>query len=436
MALTSSEFVGGDGLTRSRATKEPVRFHVFDDCVYAYEYALANRELSSLTYKQNLPSGLSEGYIEMPLDERQIPDLVRRLAYSDKIEVNGLTHFTHQKTLSGVSGAIQSSSGKAYMTHWIYPYKGKFHPQMVRALLNIMGVGQGEVVLDPMTGSGTLNVEASLMGIDSIGIDCLPIAVLTAQVKCNLLNGHVAKNFVEALPKKPPNGPARLERFLDNEPEEKACSEDADVNDVLRLLQFEALSISQLPNRDFATVWTKMATYYRDTALQCPRIVRKLGLTLGKTDIRLGDSRKLEMPSESIDGIITSPPYAIALDYVARNELQLQTLGYSMSEIYENTIGLRGKKKEQIRNYYEDLDISIREMYRVLKPGRFCVIVAGDTRFDGEVLPTVQRTIDMANRAGFSLSANMRKISAGRFGLFKTESMLLFQKADHGRRTA
>jgi hypothetical protein len=430
MVLSSPEPKGEDGLSRPRAAKESVRFHLFDDCVYAYEYALANRELFSLTHEPNLPSGLSDGYVETPLDGQRVPDLVKRLAYYDRIEANGSTSFTHQKTLSGITGAIQASSGKAYMTHWIYPYKGKFHPQMIRALLNIMGVESGQKVLDPMTGSGTLNVEASLMGIDSIGIDCLPIAVLTARVKYNLLKDKIAAGFVEALPKRPPSNPARLERFLDNEPEERAHSKDSDVNDVIQLLHFEALSISQLPNRDFATVWTKIAAYYRDTALQCPKVIKDLGLTLGEADIRLGDSRKLDIKSESIDGIITSPPYAIALDYVARNELQLQTLGYSMDEIYENTIGLRSKKRDQISNYYDDLDTSIREMYRVLRSGRFCVIVIGDTRFDGKVLPTVQRTIDMTKQAGFRLSANMRKVSAGRFGLFKTESMLLFQKSD------
>jgi hypothetical protein len=33
--------------------------------------------------------------------------------------------------------------GRANLTHWIYPYRGKFHPQMVRALFNILGVKPG-----------------------------------------------------------------------------------------------------------------------------------------------------------------------------------------------------------------------------------------------------------------------------------------------------
>src|SRR5712692_3492479 len=43
-----------------------------------------------------------------------------------------------------------------YATHGLFPYRGKFHPQMIKALLNIMGLKPGQTVLDPMMGSGTV----------------------------------------------------------------------------------------------------------------------------------------------------------------------------------------------------------------------------------------------------------------------------------------
>ena len=46
----------------------------------------------------------------------------------------------------------RTRSVNQYLTHWIYPYTGKFHPQMVRALLNIVGAQPGAVVLDPQVG--------------------------------------------------------------------------------------------------------------------------------------------------------------------------------------------------------------------------------------------------------------------------------------------
>ncbi len=40
-----------------------------------------------------------------------------------------------------------------YGTHGLFPYRGKFHPQLIKGILNILGVKPGEVVLDPMCGS-------------------------------------------------------------------------------------------------------------------------------------------------------------------------------------------------------------------------------------------------------------------------------------------
>jgi len=70
-----------------------------------------------------------------------------------------------------------------YATHGLFPYRGKFHPQLIKGILNILKIKPGDVVLDPMCGSGTLNVEASIIGIDSIGIEKSPFCILMSQVK-------------------------------------------------------------------------------------------------------------------------------------------------------------------------------------------------------------------------------------------------------------
>lgn len=43
-----------------------------------------------------------------------------------------------------------------YATHGLFQYRGKFHPQLIKGILNILQVQPGDVVLDPMCGSGTL----------------------------------------------------------------------------------------------------------------------------------------------------------------------------------------------------------------------------------------------------------------------------------------
>jgi len=71
----------------------------------------------------------------------------------------------------------------SYATHGLFPYHGKFHPQMIKAIINIMGLAPGQTVLDPMAGSGTTAIEACLMGIDAIAVEVSPFCVFMTQAK-------------------------------------------------------------------------------------------------------------------------------------------------------------------------------------------------------------------------------------------------------------
>ena len=80
-----------------------------------------------------------------------------------------------------------------YATHGLFPYRGKFHPQLIKALINIMGVQKGEFILDPMCGSGTANIEAALLGINSYAIDLSPFCQFMTKVKYNSLTIDVGQ---------------------------------------------------------------------------------------------------------------------------------------------------------------------------------------------------------------------------------------------------
>src|SRR3990167_8587388 len=74
-----------------------------------------------------------------------------------------------------------------YATHGLFPYRGKFHPQLIKGLINILGIDKGEIILDPMAGSGTTNIEAALMGINSYAIDVSPFCQLMIKTKYEAL---------------------------------------------------------------------------------------------------------------------------------------------------------------------------------------------------------------------------------------------------------
>lgn len=68
------------------------------------------------------------------------------------------------------------------VSHYLFRYPAKFHPPVVRALLEEY-TKVGDVVLDAFVGSGSAQVEAALLGRSSIGVDVDPLAVAVTQAK-------------------------------------------------------------------------------------------------------------------------------------------------------------------------------------------------------------------------------------------------------------
>lgn len=76
-----------------------------------------------------------------------------------------------------------SRQSTRYSAHGLHEYRGKFNPQVVRAIANIIGLKQGQWLLDPFCGSGTSLLEASHCGFNAIGADLNPLAVEIANAK-------------------------------------------------------------------------------------------------------------------------------------------------------------------------------------------------------------------------------------------------------------
>jgi len=391
---------------------------LFDNVQFIYELALAQLELKALRVDFEVTNGLRE--FRLLSEPIEVELLKKRLAYFKSIK-GEYTDYFH------IVRKNRTKSVNQYLTHWIYPYKGKFHPQMIRALLNIIGLNKGDTVLDPFVGSGTTAVEAQLLGINCIGIDISPLCIIQSKVKTESIEvlPEITRKKDEILQRLEVNlfnvSNKSLDGIIEEMPNEK-------VKNFYKMVKLVAISDNERRKKDFINSFRKNLELMILSVSDYASIVSELDLTLGKVEIKEGDARALPLEDNSIDGIVTSPPYSIALDYVSNDAHALRTLGFDLMDLREKFIGVRGSGQKRIDLYNEDMKKCLEEMYRVLKPKKYAVIVIGNATYQGMEIKTVEFIIDYAEKIGFKLVKNIDKIIFGLYNIMQKENILIFRK--------
>jgi len=384
--------------------KTKTGFSLLRNVQFIYELALAKKELLSFGLDFHVANDFR--IFDVP-SSKNTELLKRKLAYFESI--NGtITDYYY------IIKYNQTTSVNQYLTHWIYPYKGKFHPQMIRALLNIMQIKEGETVLDPFVGSGTAALECQLLGINFVGIDISPLCYLLSRVKTESID---VVDEIEKIKKDIVLDPKKIDKIKNDR-----------VKNFFTIAQMVAHSDSSRRGRNYDFSFRSNTEKMLQSILDYVEVRKKLDLYVGKTNIINGDIRKIDLKPESIDGIITSPPYSIALNYVANDSHSLQALGYDLKKISDDFIGVRGIGLNKFKLYDEDMEIAYKQMYAALKPGRYCAVVIGNVTFQGEEIDTTQIATDACVKIGFKLVSKMEKIIFGLYNVMQKEYILIFQK--------
>ncbi|WP_295540323.1 DNA methyltransferase [uncultured Thiohalocapsa sp.] len=352
-----------------------------------------------------------------------------------------------------------------YATHGLFPYRGKFHPQMVRGILNVIGVGPGKTVLDPMMGSGTVPIEAALLGADAIGVDISPFCAFMTETKASGLTMSLAR--AEGAWTK---AETTFDYFVRRHgvalsTAGQQLAQDDDLRRVMEEGTDYVVSGRRFRDRETAETYALLLLAFLDTMgytqrsqrkppleqfqgvleryLHCCRKFQQVrgaqGFDLGRIDARQGDARQLDLADESVDAILFSPPYSFAIDYAKNDAFHLAALGADRAHLDKSMIGLRGGSRlaDKYDCYLEDMNGALRECHRVLKQGCHCVIVVGTNNNQlskvlklpaDQVIGLHKILRDAAESLGFSFSAEIPRAIKGIANTMREEYIVFLKK--------
>ena len=352
--------------------------------------------------------------------------------------------------------------------HKIHAFAAKFPPQLPRLFIQEL-TQPGELVLDPMAGSGTTIVEAILADRNAIGIDLDPLAAMIARIKSAPLNLSNCLHSGEAILE---TAKKELRSNLDSNLEKlyspQAISffeywfEETTVREIAALVE----SIRRVGDPDVemflqvvlsSTIITKNGTLTRARDLAHSRPHRDLNRQVtqsafdafakrlhtiiqslesiadisAQATIVRADVRALPLPANSVDLIVTSPPYAAnAIDYMRGHKFSLIWLGYDpgrLSGIRKQYIGSELQAKDLrfdsetanqilaklhrkaapraavVAHYYREMESALREMLRVLACGRAAVLVVGSSNIQGIDIRVPTVLAELASTVGFQV---------------------------------
>ena len=420
--------------------------------------------------------------LELAFYENQIlsdKELLRNGAYFSRVGDTLTRHFLMctgkpLKLPVHSSSRLKSFFGKnlfrtGYATHGLFPYRGKFHPQMIKGLINIMGLRPGDMILDPMMGSGTVLVEATLMGINSIGVDPSPFCRFMTQTKLDTLTMSLTRarkaldNYKEVFEyfKKKVGKPRVGTKTLKKKPTKDAMSvmepaakyvtkqdrnkltkkqrETSDTYNFLLLAYLDSAGYSERSKRKTPLEQFKaILERYLFVAEKIQKALAGTESDLAPSKALEADARNLPIEDSTVDGIIFSPPYSFAIDYLKNDSFHLDFLGVDIESLRESMIGLRGKKLPgKFELYQEDMGKVLSECSRVLRPGKLCTIIIGTNNNQlGKVLkmspddvPGLHEIIvEIGSKHDFKLLKMMSRPIIGISNTMRREYIVMFQR--------
>ncbi len=313
------------------------------------------------------------------------------------------------------------------------------HPETASRLVETFSA-PGSLILDPFCGSGTVLVEAMLLGRNGFGTDINPLAVDLARLKTRPLGGALRESFLE-------EAAGIAETATDRRTKRAGATKrylpaDTELFDPHVLLELDSLQmgISVVKNRAIeralafclSAILVKVSRKQGDTSehmvprriaagyttrlfsKKCVELAgrmdafaHKLPEPPPKSRVEVDDASILnKIGDESVDAVITSPPYVGTYDYIAHHAMRLRWLGYSSTGFLKAEIGARRRYSElsyeaAIDLWSEELERFLWAAARAMRPRAPMVLLIGDSAHGRHALRADEIILDLTKRVPF-----------------------------------
>ena len=455
---------------------------------YPEKSKMLKNAIESLVNKGFLKGSLKQGF-EIPENRYDFFEQILRESdykyknYTDKL-LHGLNQTPTQLDLFYKAKNVSDLNRYGVIHRW-YNYLEEFPYSLIEEKIREYNLMKGSLVVDPFVGSGTTLVSANMFQCDGIGFDSNPLMTFISKVKTTwdidldqfskevkniavkfigtirTINiDDIQDGFLKRMPKKELN--QWLSPILQKEVSylKKLImkTKDTKIRNLLLLAMskscFDASYVSLCPGttfypfrkkEEFWTLFTdKIIQIYDD--LKLIQQHNSYGKSELITDSCLNASKYLAQ--NSIDFVITSPPYPNDLEYTRQTRLELYLLDFvhSMNDIQEIKKSMvKGSTKllfkgsnsskyvedfpevrivsdkiyeqtkdknwgfdypRMVKEYFGDMFLCMQEFFQLMKKKSHFLLVVGDQTIKGVYIPVCDILINIADKIGYK---NCRK---------------------------